>query len=222
MIGDGALAIWFDVEGAGLEDVNAWYPRQHLPERLSVPGFLRGRRYAATGSGPAFFTLYETRDVSVLSSAAYLGRLNDPTDWTRRSLAHFRGMQRNPYRLLAREGDDRVERHLLAVRIKPDSGRGPAVREWLEREGTATLGALPGVGARALYVADTSGPAVITEERRIVGHHAEAGTPFVALCELRQPDAEAEILAFWDVWGRKLAAEAVAGRYTLLYGLAWL
>jgi hypothetical protein len=222
MIGEAALAIWFDVEATGLDEVNAWYPRQHLPERLSVPGFLRGRRYAAAGQGPGFFTLYETRDPSVLSSAAYRERLDDPTDWTRRSLAHFRRMQRSPYRLLARGGEDRVERHVLAVRIKPDSGRGPAVRQWLEREAVAALSALPGAGACAVYVADTSVPAAVTEERRIVGHHAEAGAPFVALCELGDASADADLLGFWDTWSRALAAEAVAGRYTLLHGLAWL
>ena len=90
MIGDAALGIWMDVDPAGLDDFNAWYRRQHLPERLSVPGFLRGRRYQTTGEGPVYFTLYETADAAVLSSAAYLERLNNPTDWTRRALPRIR------------------------------------------------------------------------------------------------------------------------------------
>ncbi len=44
MIGGAVLAIWFDVDPSGEHEVQTWYPRQHLPERLSVPGFLRGRR----------------------------------------------------------------------------------------------------------------------------------------------------------------------------------
>src|SRR5262249_29418836 len=117
MIGDAALAIWFDVDAAGKEDVEAWYPHQHLPERLSVPGFLRGRRYTAVAGGPAFFTLYETRDANVLGSAAYLERLNNPTDWTRRALSSFRGMTRNAYQRLAAASSDALASHLMTVRI---------------------------------------------------------------------------------------------------------
>ena len=50
MIGTAALAIWFDVDATGQDDVETWYEHQHLPERLSVPGFLRGRRYAVVDS----------------------------------------------------------------------------------------------------------------------------------------------------------------------------
>src|SRR5688572_20922735 len=125
MIGHAALAVWFDVDPAGWDDLEAWYPRQHLPERLSVPGFRRGRRYAALEAGSAFFTMYETEDVGVLSSAAYLERLNNPTDWTRRVLPSFRRMVRNAYRLLVASAPDVVEPRLVTARIKPDSGRGP-------------------------------------------------------------------------------------------------
>ena len=79
MIGTAALGIWIDVDAKALDDFNAWYREQHIPERLSVPGFLRGRRYEATGAGPAYFTLYETTDAAVLSSEPYLARLNSPT-----------------------------------------------------------------------------------------------------------------------------------------------
>jgi hypothetical protein len=66
MIGGAALGIWMDVDAVGLDDFNAWYRAQHLPERLAVPGFLRGRRYESEAGGPRYFTLYETADASVL------------------------------------------------------------------------------------------------------------------------------------------------------------
>jgi hypothetical protein len=222
MIGDAALAIWFDADPDGLEDLDAWYPRQHLPERLSVPGFLRGRRYAAAGAGLAFFTLYETRDAAVLSSAAYLERLNAPTEWTRRILPRFRRMVRNAYRSVARSESDAVGREVLTVRIKPDSGRGPAVRAWLEGEGVRAVSALSGVRGVGLYASDTSGTSVATEERRLVGGGVEPATPFLALCELATGESVPAIAGFWEAWGRRLAAEATVDHYRLLDGLAWL
>jgi hypothetical protein len=222
MIGDAALAIWFEVAAPDLEDLDAWYPRQHLPERLSVPGFLRGRRYAATGGGLPFFTLYETRDVAVLSSAAYLERLNNPTDWTRRVLPTFRHMLRNAYRLAARSPRDLVRPDLATVRIKPDSGRGPHVRQWLERDGVAAVSGVAGVAAVGLYASDTSGTSVATEERRIVGGQVEPATPFLAVCELDGPGAAEALGDFWRGWGRKLAAEVTVDTYRLMYGLGWL
>jgi len=49
----------------------------------------------ALSGAPAFYTLYEVRDRTVLSSPAYLERLNSPTEWTTRSVAHFRNTSRS-------------------------------------------------------------------------------------------------------------------------------
>ncbi|MGH7393509.1 MAG: hypothetical protein ACREM3_29255 [Candidatus Rokuibacteriota bacterium] len=222
MRGNAALAVWFRVDAAGVPDLDAWYPRQHLPERLSVPGFLRGRRYAAASARLPYFTLYETEDAAVLSSAPYLERLNAPTDWTRRVLPTFRLMVRNAYRRLGGGGDDRFERHLLTVQVKPDSGRGPYVREWLEGQAAASLGALAGVAGAAGYVSDTGGTTVVTEERKIVGGEVVGGAPFLALVEVTDPGAEPALREFWEGWARKMAAEATVDFYQLMYGLSWL
>jgi hypothetical protein len=222
VIGNAALAIWMDVDPAGEEDFNAWYSRQHLPERLGVPGFLRGRRYAAVGSAPAYFTLYETATADVLSSPAYLERLNDPTDWTRRALPVVRRMTRNAYRRLAATPGDGVERHLLTARVQPASGRGPYVRDWLEAEVAGTLAGLEGVAAAAVYATETGGTSVVTEERRIVGGEVVGATPFLALLEVADPSAEAPLRVFWAAWATRIAADVTVDFYRLLYGLAWI
>ncbi len=222
MRGNAALAIWFCVDPDDVPALDAWYPRQHLPERLSVPGFLRGRRYAAATARLPYFTLYETEDAAVLSSAPYLERLNGPTDWTRRVLPTFRVMVRNAYRRLGTGGDDHVERDLLTVQIKPDSGRGPYVREWLEREASGALGALTGVAGATGYLSDSGGTSVLTEERKIVGGEVVPGAPFLALLEVADPGAERALREFWDAWARKMAAEVTIDAYRLMYGLGWV
>lgn len=221
MIGDAALGIWMDVDAGGLEDFNAWYRRQHLPERLAVPGFLRGRRYESGGGDPRYFTLYETADAAVLSSAPYLERLNAPTDWTRRALPRIRRMVRNAYRRVATTGPDARAGGLVTVRVQPHSGRGPYVRASLVGDTPAALSAL-GVVAAAVYESETAGTSVVTEERKIVGGDVTAAPPFLALCELDDGVKSDPIATHWRAWATRLAADVTIDTYRLLYGLTWL
>lgn len=53
--------------------------REHLQERLSIPGFLRARRCVRELGSPSYFMIYELSNTSVLTSPDYLERLNNPT-----------------------------------------------------------------------------------------------------------------------------------------------
>ena len=94
MTNDGILAIWHDVEAAIGGDYERWYFREHLPERLGVPGFLAGRRYEAVSGTPRFLTYYEAIHPNIFVSKSYIDRLNDPTPWTTEVLRHFRETNR--------------------------------------------------------------------------------------------------------------------------------
>jgi hypothetical protein len=89
LIGNGVLAIWNGIKPEAEDDFVAWHVREHIPERVGLPGFLRGRRYVAVDGHPKYFNFYETETAADLSSPAYQARLNAPTDWTRRVVAHF-------------------------------------------------------------------------------------------------------------------------------------
>lgn len=84
LVGSAALLAWFEIDPAVRTEHDRWYLHEHMPERLSVPGFQRARRY---GEGRRVFVIYETADLAVLSSPEYLSRLDAPTAATRR-LAH--------------------------------------------------------------------------------------------------------------------------------------
>lgn len=219
MIGEAVLAIWFDVDPADEGELNTWYPRQHLPERLSVPGFLRGRRYEAAGAGPRYFTLYELSDPGVLSSAPYLERLNHPTDWTRRVLPTFRRMVRGGYRRLGGAGE-RVERHLMTVRLEAQSGDPESAHPWLSSVAAAP-GTLPHVTAAAAYAADRSAASVVTEERRLV-RDPQPATPLLLLLEVTDPAAVADLRRHWELESMRVGLRATVDVYRFLYGLAWL
>jgi hypothetical protein len=96
LLGTGAICIWNDIAPEGRAEFYDWHLREHMPERAAIPGFLRGRRFIAIDAAtrPEFFTLYETIDAAVLTSADYLARLNAPTPWTRMATQAFRNTAR--------------------------------------------------------------------------------------------------------------------------------
>ena len=94
IVGDGAVAIWHDIAPEGREEFYAWHGREHMPERVGIPGFLRGRRFVAIDADLEFFNLYETRDIDVVKGEDYRARLNNPTPWTLSTVRHFRSVAR--------------------------------------------------------------------------------------------------------------------------------
>lgn len=92
LAGEAVVAIW---NGIAAEEYGAfydWHVNEHIPERVGIPGFRRGRRYIAADAAtrPEFFTLYEADTMQVLQGSDYANRLNDPTPWTRTVTAQFR------------------------------------------------------------------------------------------------------------------------------------
>jgi len=81
------LAIWADCKPGHEALFEQWYQHEHLPERLAVPGFKRGRRYQAIGDSAHFMTCYDADEAAVFSSPAYLARLNDPTALTQQIMS---------------------------------------------------------------------------------------------------------------------------------------
>lgn len=101
MLGSAAVTIWCDVAAEVREEFEEWHSREHMPERMAIPGFLRGTRWRSDPPG-SYFILYELDGPATLAGPAYLARLNDPTPWSRRMMPHHRNMVRSL--CLVREG----------------------------------------------------------------------------------------------------------------------
>jgi len=103
--GGACLAIWNDVEPDRETEYNHWHTHEHVPERCGVPGILEGRRYVDAGSAHRrYLTLYDLRDLGVLSSAAYRDLIQAPTPWSAAMRPAFRNFLREPCTLLATAG----------------------------------------------------------------------------------------------------------------------
>ena len=92
MPGSAAVAMWWDIAPEMRAEWEDWHSHEHMPERLGIPGFLRGSRWI---SGDSYFVLYEVEGMGTLTAGAYLDRLNAPTPWSRKLMPHHRNMVRS-------------------------------------------------------------------------------------------------------------------------------
>jgi hypothetical protein len=91
----GILAIFNDVAAGRDAEFDAWFQGEHLIERLAVPGFLFGRRHQAISGSAAYSNFYLVESPAVLTSKAYLERLDNPTPMTKKIMSEvFLNMNR--------------------------------------------------------------------------------------------------------------------------------
>ena len=95
MLGEAAVAMWWDVAPEMRTEWEHWHSSEHMPERLAIPGFLRGTRWVALSGAPSYFVLYEVKELATLTGGAYLERLNNPSPWSRKMMPHHRNMVRS-------------------------------------------------------------------------------------------------------------------------------
>ena len=144
LLGSAAMLLSFDVETEAIEEHDRWHTHEHLPERLSIPGFLRGTRWTATQGGPRYLVLYEVESAQTLASPAYLERLNNPTPWTTKMMPHYRGMNRGLCAVLGSFGFGQGGAAAL-IRFAPEEPRVAALHRWLLEEALPAIprGSLP-------------------------------------------------------------------------------
>jgi len=166
LAGQGAVAIWHDIAPEGRNEFYAWHGSEHMPERVGIPGFLRGRRYVAVDGTPEFFNLYETAARETVTGAEYLARLNAPTPWTTATVRHFRGVARSLCEVAATAGEG--QGGLIATfRYTVDDDVVARRRNALAQSVLPTLAAGAGVAGCHLLIADEAASAVETAERRL-------------------------------------------------------
>lgn len=166
LAGRGAVAIWHDIAPEGRSEFYAWHGREHMPERVGIPGFLRGRRYVALDGAPEFFNLYETATRETVTGPDYLARLNDPTTWTTATIRHFRGVARSLCEVAASVGDG--QGGLIATfRYAVDDDVVARRQGALAQSVLPKLATEAGVSGCHWLVADEAASAVETAERRL-------------------------------------------------------
>ena len=114
--------MWWDMAPDLRSEFEDWHSHEHFPERMSIPGFRRGSRWASEDGGEGFFVLYELETYGTLTSPHYLARLNDPTPWSTKMMPHHRNMVRSQCRILETNGGG-VAQFMLTLRVSPAVGQ---------------------------------------------------------------------------------------------------
>lgn len=169
LLGKAAMLLSFDIAPDAIVEHDNWHTHEHFPERLSIPGFLRGSRWIAEQGKPRYFVMYEVEGLDILASAAYLERLNSPTPWTAKMMVHYRGMTRG-FCTITNSFGVGIGQTALFIRFKPEPGKGMALRKWLLEEALPELPSKAGLASAHLFEAALTPQS--TNEQRIRGKDA--------------------------------------------------
>ena len=114
----GMIVIWNDIKEEMRDEFIQWHSIEHLPERVSIPGFISGQRWYGEHASPQYLTTYVTQNAGVLTSDPYIQRLNDPTPWTLKTVAAFRNTCRAAGEVIWESGSKKgYGGHILAIQI---------------------------------------------------------------------------------------------------------
>jgi hypothetical protein len=149
LAGKGMLLTSMDIDPSDEADFNRWYDREHLEERVAIPGFLEARRYVAHQGNPKYLSLYSTETFEVLDSPAYRAALANQTAWSKANIARFKDMLRGVARITISRGTGRGA-VLGIVRLRPSAGSEDTLRAALRDQ--LDPAKLPGIGLISMHL----------------------------------------------------------------------
>jgi hypothetical protein len=165
LFGNAVMVNWSDVAEEHRPAYYEWHSCEHMVGRVSIPGFLRGRRYIAARASRDFLVCYEVENISVLTSAAYLDKANAPSALTQRTTPFVRNSSRAlaQVRLSVGIGTGGAA---LTLRMDPQSGRDGSLERYLMSEALPALSRIPQVTGAHFCVADVQASTIVPVERQ--------------------------------------------------------
>jgi hypothetical protein len=147
------LGVWMDPPPEREDDLNRWYAEEHLADRMSMPGWLRVRRYQSLEGAHKYVALYDLEDLNAFTSPKYREAQANPTPWTRRVDESLRLRDRTEYELLQSLGESPKggAPYALLVRLETDDAHDAELNEWYEQEHLPALAGVPGCVAARRY-----------------------------------------------------------------------
>lgn len=201
LFGRGLLLTFTEVAPEEEADFNEWYNREHLDERIDLPGFRRARRYKAVDASIKYLSTYEALEADAIGSARYLEVLKHQTDWSRRVMGRFTKWHRMSCRVVADETHG-MGAAMTLVRFFPRADATGELTRWLGREALPAISRAAGVVGAVAIAVDLAVDARLTR----------------GLGQIPKPDQQSE----WGVLveGTDLAATLAAARQNLASHLA--
>jgi hypothetical protein len=219
LLGRAFLGIWHNVEPQWRDEYDTYHTVEHMPERLGIPGFLRGRRYLDYALAPhVCFTLYEGSHAETFRSPGYLARLNAPTEWSQRVQPHMPDFVRGAFMPLVSLGEG-IGGAMATYRIVNEGGDTEALARALvlRAHDIAPLAGVCGVHVGRALTDLASAP---TKESKTRGDSDQRTDDFVVLVEgISQRNLVAQTDAISQLIHGAGDVRIVSDAYPLAYSL---
>ena len=165
LAGQAVMINWSDVAVEHRHAYYEWHCREHMVGRVSLPGFVRGRRYIAAEASRDFLVCYEVETIDALTSKAYLEKANAPSELTRRT---------TPYVKNATRGLARVRKSLgvgtggcaLTLRFDARPGSEAGLEHHLVSKALPAIADIPEITGAHFCVADVEASKIVPVERQ--------------------------------------------------------
>lgn len=168
LLGRGTMINWNNVAAEHRPAYDAWHCGEHMVGRLTIPGFLRGRRYIAAHPQQArrnFLTLYEVQDLTVLTGTDYLAKANSPSPLTLRTTPLVLDSVRGLAGVRASHGAG-MGGFALTLRFDPQPGAEGALERYLTQQALPQIAQRSDIVGAHLMVADKTASAMTPVERQ--------------------------------------------------------
>ncbi|KAJ7155435.1 hypothetical protein C8R43DRAFT_999844 [Mycena crocata] len=133
------------------EDLNDWYDNEHVPLRLTVPGFLTALRYKAIDSQtPKWLTLYDIKTPEIANSEPYNALRARASDNEKAILSKIGGLSRRSYEHMGTfthpntMAEALPSKFVLVVSLEMTSKGEDELNKWYDEEHMDLLAKIPG------------------------------------------------------------------------------
>lgn len=220
LFGAGFMITFTEVATDLDDNFNEWYNREHLDERIDLPGFRRARRYESLDGRIRYMSTYECEDPGDIGSPTYLDVVAKSSPWSQQIMPNFTRWHRMVARVVA-DSTHGMGSYLTLARFFPAPSETAALETWLRS------GVLDEIASRERVVGACAVAVVPEFDARLTRAFGQEPDPdqipeWGVLIEGTDPDTIRTVAQ--DALAARLQNEAIAGTtpvfetYRFLYG----
>ena len=164
LAGQAVMVNWSNVAAEHRSAYYHWHGNEHMVGRLAIPGYNRGRRFAAVEASRDFLVLYEVDDIAVVTGAEYLAKANNPSALTQATTPFIKDSAR-ALAVVRRSLGIGQGGFMLTVRFDAATA-GTAALDAFVRNALEEAARMPGVVGAHFCVADMAASRIVPLERQ--------------------------------------------------------
>jgi hypothetical protein len=157
----GLLVAGFHYPNIPTDEFDDWYDTEHIPERLSVKGFLNAERWVATDGAKTALATYDLESLAVLKQPSYVTKKGEGrSPWSKRIgrktelFCRLTAEQIVPGREAA--PDDAGGLLMFATNVAPENEKD--FNAWYDQEHVPALRSVPGCLSARRFRTDEGAP----------------------------------------------------------------